>query len=101
MWLCVDNGHEIYGFLLGFKLQSAMTIFRCNINLYCLLHRYCSANSLDENLVKGKIVLCYLDLMKTEIGTFSGAIGVVLVGSKAKDVAFLFPACDFHRYEAW
>ena len=65
--------------------------FHFNINLYYLLHRYCSANCLDKNLMKGKIVLCYFDPVGTEIGAFSGAIGVVIVVSEAKDVAGVFP----------
>ena len=65
--------------------------FHFNINLYYLLHRHCLANSLDENLVKGKIVLCYFNPLEPERRAFSGATGVVIADSKAKDFALSFP----------
>ncbi|KAF2296157.1 hypothetical protein GH714_036414 [Hevea brasiliensis] len=51
--------------------------------------RFCSINSLDANLVKGKIVLC--DLSTGEGPLLAGAIGTVMQGQGPRDRAFSFP----------
>ncbi|KAG6734934.1 hypothetical protein I3842_01G294400 [Carya illinoinensis] len=52
--------------------------------------RYCDAGTLDQNLVKGKIVLC--DLLGDGEGAFlAGAIGTVIKSPGRRDVAYSFP----------
>ncbi|XP_042955329.1 cucumisin-like isoform X2 [Carya illinoinensis] len=52
--------------------------------------RYCQPDSLDQNLVKGKIVLC--DLVVDGEGAFqASAVGTVIIGPGRKDVAYSFP----------
>ncbi|KAG6621225.1 hypothetical protein I3842_Q027800 [Carya illinoinensis] len=52
--------------------------------------RYCQPDSLDQNLVKGKIVLC--DLVVDGEGAFqASAAGTVIIGPGRKDVAYSFP----------
>ncbi|KAA8534157.1 hypothetical protein F0562_031650 [Nyssa sinensis] len=54
------------------------------------MSRYCTGNSLDSNLVKGKIVLC--DTLNSGETTLSaGAVGTVMQDAGFKDVAFSFP----------
>lgn len=54
---------------------------------YC---RYCDPGTLDQNLVKGKIVLC--DFLGDGEGTFlASAVGTVIKGSERRDIAFSFP----------
>ncbi|XP_044480194.1 cucumisin-like [Mangifera indica] len=51
---------------------------------------FCSEDSLDRNLVKGKIVVC--DILDTGKGPFyAGAAGAVMIGENERDVAFNFP----------
>jgi len=54
------------------------------------LHRLCLENSLDENLVKGKIVLCDGFQGPSSLGLVSGAAGILLRSSVPKDVAFIY-----------
>lgn len=50
----------------------------------------CIENSLDANLVRGKIVLC--DQLDTgEVPFLAGAVGTVMRDQGAKDVAYSFP----------
>ncbi|XP_024042397.1 cucumisin [Citrus clementina] len=52
--------------------------------------RFCYQDSLDQNLVKGKIVVCD-DLVSGE-GPFSaGAVGALMQGQRRRDRAFSFP----------
>ncbi|KAK0592872.1 hypothetical protein LWI29_026979 [Acer saccharum] len=52
--------------------------------------RFCNENSLDKNLVKGKIVLC--DLLDTGEGPFyAGAVGTVIQDTIRRDNARNFP----------
>ncbi|KAI9157775.1 hypothetical protein LWI28_027756 [Acer negundo] len=52
--------------------------------------RFCDEDSLDKNLVKGKIVLC--DLLDTGEGPFhAGAAGVVIQDTTSRDYANSFP----------
>jgi len=52
--------------------------------------RYCKKNSLDQDLVKGKIVLC--DVRTTGEEEFlAGAVGTVMQGRARQDVAKSFP----------
>ncbi|XWS65923.1 hypothetical protein CRYUN_Cryun05aG0155500 [Craigia yunnanensis] len=52
--------------------------------------RFCGQNSLDPNLVKGKIVLC--DMLGNGREPFlAGAVGAVMQDQEAKDLAYLFP----------
>ncbi|KAK7825904.1 cucumisin [Quercus suber] len=52
--------------------------------------RYCDENTLDKNLVKGKIVLC--DGENYGVGQLSaGAIGTVMQGRRPSSDAFAFP----------
>ncbi|KAJ4720886.1 cucumisin-like [Melia azedarach] len=52
--------------------------------------RYCGKDSLDRNLVKGKIVLC--DALNTGEGPFyAGTAGAVMRGQIARDSVFIFP----------
>ena len=52
--------------------------------------RYCYANSLDKNLVKGKIVLC--DAEKYGVGQLlAGAVGTVMQGRRPSSGAIAFP----------
>ncbi|XP_022743352.1 cucumisin-like [Durio zibethinus] len=52
--------------------------------------RFCLQNSLDHNLVKGKIVLC--DMLGTgREPLLAGALGAVMQDQGAKDFAFSFP----------
>ncbi|KAF5467368.1 hypothetical protein F2P56_017196 [Juglans regia] len=54
------------------------------------LSRYCLPDSLDQNLVKGKIVLC--DLLVDGEGAFqASAVGTVIKGPRPRDSAFSFP----------
>lgn len=58
-----------------------------NLLLKC---RFCTRNSLDPNLVKGKIVLC--DIFSNGTGAFlAGAVGTVMADRGAKDSAWPFP----------
>ncbi|KAK0570398.1 hypothetical protein LWI29_000567 [Acer saccharum] len=53
-------------------------------------HMFCNENSLDKNLVKGKIVLC--DLLDTGEGPFyAGAAGAVIQDTTSRDYANNFP----------
>lgn len=57
--------------------------------------RYCRRNSLDEKLVKGKIVLC--DAVVNGVGPLSaGAVGMVMQDEGFKDVADTFPLPATH-----
>ncbi|XP_059457509.1 cucumisin-like [Corylus avellana] len=52
--------------------------------------RYCTNNSLDQDLVKGKIVLC--DIRTTGAGAFlAGAVGTVMQGQAQQDLATSAP----------
>ncbi|KAG6626541.1 hypothetical protein CIPAW_15G056100, partial [Carya illinoinensis] len=52
--------------------------------------RYCLPNSLDQNLMKGKIVLC--DLVVDGEGAFqASAVGTVIKGPGRRDAAYSFP----------
>ena len=52
--------------------------------------RYCYEDSLDKNLVKGKIVLC--DVENYGVGQLlAGAIGTVMQGRRPSSGAFAFP----------
>ncbi|XVE99662.1 hypothetical protein REPUB_Repub03eG0219000 [Reevesia pubescens] len=52
--------------------------------------RHCLQNSLDPNLVKGKIVLC--DSLSAGTEPFlAGAVGTVMQDQEPKDVAYSFP----------
>lgn len=52
--------------------------------------RYCRENSLDSNLVKGKIVLCD-SVITGETPLAAGALGSILQDDGFKDVAYAFP----------
>ncbi|XP_027364352.1 cucumisin-like [Abrus precatorius] len=52
--------------------------------------RLCLENSLDENLVKGKIVLCDGFQVPSSVGLVSGAAGIIFSSVTPKDVAFTF-----------
>lgn len=54
------------------------------------IFRYCSLDSLDKTLVKGKIVLCD-ELSDGEGAMQSGAIGTIMQDGGFKDHAFSFP----------
>ncbi|KAK7355304.1 hypothetical protein VNO80_14558 [Phaseolus coccineus] len=54
------------------------------------ISRLCLENSLDENLVKGKIVLCDGFQGSSSLGLVSGAAGILLRSSVSKDVAFIY-----------
>ena len=57
---------------------------------FLLNRRFCSRNSLNPNLVNGKIVLC--EALSAGIGAFSaGAVGTVMADRGVKDTAYLFP----------
>uniref|UniRef100_A0A7N2MFY2 Cucumisin n=1 Tax=Quercus lobata TaxID=97700 RepID=A0A7N2MFY2_QUELO len=54
------------------------------------LSRYCYEDSLDKNLVKGKIVLC--DVENYGVGQLlAGAVGTVMQGRRPSSGAFAFP----------
>ncbi|KAI4313545.1 hypothetical protein L6164_026517 [Bauhinia variegata] len=57
------------------------------------LARFCLTNTLDPNLVKGKIVLCEGDLSSlAATSTFlAGAVGVLTQGETERDSTFIFP----------
>ncbi|TKY53555.1 Cucumisin protein [Spatholobus suberectus] len=67
--------------------------FTCN--------KLCLQNSLDENLVKGKIVLCDGFQGTTVVGLVSGAAGILVRSLSPKDVAFTFalPAVILSRID--
>lgn len=72
------------------KYISTNIVAEGNLTKIILKCRFCSNNSLDQNLVKGKIVLC--DTVDTgEVPFMAGAIGTLMQDSGAKDVAFSFP----------
>lgn len=52
--------------------------------------RFCSGDSLDENLVKGKIVLCE-GRSKATGAFYSGAVGALTQGQNFRDSPFSFP----------
>ncbi|CAJ1967806.1 unnamed protein product [Sphenostylis stenocarpa] len=56
----------------------------------------CLENSLDENVVKGKIVLCDGFLDPASVGLVSGAAGILLRSSTPKDNAFTFALPAVH-----
>ncbi|XP_065871786.1 cucumisin-like [Euphorbia lathyris] len=54
------------------------------------LSRFCTKNSLDPSLVKGKIVLCD-ELGTGEVPYLAGATGILMQDGDPKDVAVSFP----------
>ena len=52
--------------------------------------RYCFTDSLDKNLVKGKIVLCDLPI-RGRGPLLAGAAGFLMQGPRARDSAVSFP----------
>jgi hypothetical protein len=50
----------------------------------------CTKNSLDQDLVKGKIVLCDF-LTRGEAAFLAGAVGTVMRGQELQDVADSYP----------
>ena len=57
---------------------------------FLLNNRFCTKNSLNPNLVKGKIVLC--EALSTGTGAFlAGAAGAVMADRGTKDSASSFP----------
>lgn len=63
--------------------------------------RNCSINSLDDKLVKDKIVLCEGGLGAPEASR-AGAVGVLIQGQTSIDIAFPFPlpACYLRSNDA-
>ncbi|KAG5151611.1 hypothetical protein GLYMA_10G119300v4 [Glycine max] len=60
------------------------------------ISRLCLQDSLDEDLVKGKIVLCDGFRGPTSVGLVSGAAGILLRSSRSKDVAYTFALPAVH-----
>ncbi|QCE05511.1 Peptidase S8 [Vigna unguiculata] len=54
------------------------------------ISRFCLKNSLDENLVKGKIVLCDGFQGPSSLGFVSGAAGVLLRSAVPEDVTSIY-----------
>ncbi|XP_065872051.1 cucumisin-like isoform X1 [Euphorbia lathyris] len=52
--------------------------------------RFCTRNSLDPSLVKGKIVVCD-QLIRGDVPYSAGATGILMQDNGPKDSAFLFP----------
>ncbi|KAK1550648.1 hypothetical protein Q3G72_022449 [Acer saccharum] len=62
----------------------------CQVSANFTCNKFCNENSLDKNLVKGKIVLC--DLLDTGEGPFyAGAAGAVIQDTTSRDYANNFP----------
>lgn len=59
--------------------------------------RSCSTNSLDENFVKGKIVLCDGSQGYTEAFR-AGAVGVLIEGETYMNVAYNYPLPTCYLY---
>lgn len=66
--------------------------------------RLCLEESLDQNLVEGKIVLCDGMFGVKNVGFASGAAGVVMHSEKAKDIvigySFALPASHLNTQDA-
>ncbi|XP_022979186.1 cucumisin-like [Cucurbita maxima] len=53
--------------------------------------RFCSRNSVDRNLVRGKILLCDSILSPSTFASFNGAVGVVMNDAGVKDNSRSYP----------
>lgn len=73
--------HIYVGVVVGFEIVNKIT--------YCKIrNRTCHDNSVNPNLVKGKIVLCEKHLDPDEFFNVDGAAGVLM---KEKDHAMSYP----------
>ncbi|XP_068493896.1 cucumisin-like isoform X4 [Phaseolus vulgaris] len=79
-----DLKNESYPFIYGRNAPNISGGYNSSISRLCL------ENSLDENLVKGKIVLCDGFQGPSSLGLVSGAAGILLRSSVPKDVAFIY-----------
>lgn len=70
-----------------------MSTFRiCFTNIsHIVQNRFCSANSVNGNLVKGKILVCDSVLPPSRFVNFSDAAGVIMNDGRAKDSSGSYP----------
>ncbi|XP_059457644.1 cucumisin-like isoform X3 [Corylus avellana] len=79
-----DLKNEKYPIIYGGDAPNTRKGFRSSSS------RYCRNNSLDQDLVKGKIVLC--DIRTNGEGAFvAGAVGTLMQGQARQDVARPYP----------
>lgn len=67
------------------------TIFFLNLLTLYIENRFCSKNTVDRNLVKGKILVCDTVLSPSAFASFGGAVGVVMQDAGVKDNARSYP----------
>lgn len=66
-------------------------IFWLDLNfIYILFPRLCSKDSVDKQAVKGKIVLCEGFVSASDVGFFSGAVGIIFGDTYPQDSPFIF-----------
>ncbi|KAI4299491.1 hypothetical protein L6164_032949 [Bauhinia variegata] len=82
---CFDLHHGFFLWLPAQLTENSLPRFNWEM---AWLMRLCSENSLDNNLVNGKIVLC--DNFLDTTGLLSGAAGVLVANTDPKDVAFSY-----------
>lgn len=70
-----------------------MSTFRiCFTNTsHIVQNRFCSANSVNANLVKGKVLVCDSVLPPSRFVNFSDAVGVIMNDGRTKDSSGSYP----------
>ncbi|KAA0051581.1 cucumisin-like [Cucumis melo var. makuwa] len=76
----------------GFTGSMSSTFRICFTNIsHIVQNRFCSANSVNGNLVKGKILVCDSVLPPSRFVNFSDAAGVIMNDGRAKDSSGSYP----------
>ncbi|KAI4299494.1 hypothetical protein L6164_032952 [Bauhinia variegata] len=88
---CFDLHRGFFLWLPAQLTENSLPRFNWEMAMFM---RLCSENSLDNNLVKGKIVLC--DNFLDTTGLLSGASGVLVANTDPKDVAFSYALPTTH-----
>ncbi|XP_038874300.1 cucumisin-like [Benincasa hispida] len=60
------------------------------------ISRFCLGNTVDRELVKGKIALCDILVPQTLLGSIEGAVGIIMQDKSPKDLTFSFPLPASH-----